>query len=295
MNAAELGFLLLCCDIGDGLPPLTLHRLELLRRRMQTQECSTPDRELDVQAFEALGYKKDFAENLAALFAREEALDTYLALGAQRQCYPLSCVSPGFPPLRTRLGSRCPAVLFYRGNLSLLQTKRIALVGSRKLNEQGKAFAVHIGQLAAEEGYTLVSGNAIGADKTAQKACLACGGSVIAVVSEPLYSQPQPDAHILYLSESGWHQAFTPVRALSRNRLIYALGERSFVAQCAPGTGTRKGCEDALKHGISPVYVHDDGSEAAGALAALGAHPVLSENLQTLACREDAQIGFFLR
>lgn len=293
MTTAELGFLLLCCDIGDGLPPLTLHRLELLRRRMQAQKCSTPDCELDVPAFEALGYKKEFAEKLAALFAREEALGTYLALGAQRQCYPMTCVSDGFPPLRARLGARSPAVLFYRGNLSLLQNRRIALVGSRELNEQGHAFAERIGALAAKEGFTLVSGNARGADRTAQDACLKHGGSVIAVVSEPLYAQPQPDERILYLAESGWHQDFTPARALSRNRLIHALGERSFVAQCAPGSGTRKGAEDALKHGIAPVFVHEDGTKEAAALAALGAIFVSLDGLQSLPCDEDAQSVFF--
>lgn len=293
MTTAELGFLLLCCDIGDGLPPLTLHKLELLRRRMQAQTYGTPDCELDAQAFEALGYKKEFAKKLAALFAREEALNAYLALGAQRQCFPLTCVSEGFPPLRARLGARSPAVLFYRGNLSLLQTKRISLVGSRQLSEQGRAFAERIGQLAAEEGYTLVSGNARGADKAAQDACLKYGGSVIAVVSEPLCAQPQPDARMLYLAESGWHQEFTPARALSRNRLIYALGERAFVAQCVPGSGTRKGAEDALKHGIAPVFVHKDGTKEADALAALGATFVSLGDLQSLSCIEDAQVAFF--
>ena len=293
MTTAELGFLLLCCDIADGLPPLTLHRLELLRRRMQAQECSKPDCELDAQAFEALGYKKEYAAYLSALFAREEALDTYLTLGAQRQCYPLTCVSDGFPPLRARLGTRCPAVLFYRGDLSLLQAKRITLVGSRQLSEQGRAFAERIGQLAAKEGYTLVSGNARGADKTAQDACLAHGGSVISVVSEPLYALPQPDERMLYLAESGWHQEFTPARALSRNRLIHALGERSFVAQCAPGSGTRKGAEDALKHGIAPVFVHKDGTKEAEALASLGAALICLDSLQTLDCSEENQTVFF--
>lgn len=295
MTEAERGFLLLCCEIGDGLQPLSLHQLELMRRRMTAASLSSGDNtQITPQVLQRLGYSEKFACRIAALLDREQALDAYLALGREKGCFPLSCVSEGFPQfLRVRLGRRCPAVLFYRGELSLLQNRLVSLAGSRQLKQPGERFARRIGALAACEGYTLVSGNAKGADKAGQDACLSGGGSVIAVVSEPLSETPMPDNHCLYLSENGWHQPFSAARALSRNRLIYALGEKAYVAQCAPGSGTMQGAEDALKHGISPVFVRDDGSKGTAALIDLGAAPLRDADLSSLSAPAASQTSIF--
>lgn len=295
MTESERGFLLLCCDLGDGMKPLSLHQLELLRRRMTAAKLSAEDSTvITPKVLQSLGYSEKAAMRLSSLLEREKELDAYLALGAEKDCYPLTCVSSAFPQsLRVRLGSRCPAVLFYRGNLSLLQSKRISLTGSRQLKEQGSEFARQVAQLAAAEGYTLISGNAKGADKTAQEVCRMNGGSVIAVVSEPLCEAAVPDDRILYLAESGWHQEFTAERALSRNRLIYALAEKSFVAQCAVGSGTMQGAEDALKHGIATVFVHEDGSAGAAQLAEKGAIPVRCSALEPLCNVQPPQTEIF--
>lgn len=296
MNTAERGFLLLCGDLADGMAPLSLHQLHLLRQRLlgaaQKDDASAS---LTVPFFQSLGYSEKYAVRLAALYDREDTLQQYLELGAQKGCFPLTCVSDGFPQyLREKLGKRCPAVLFYRGDPTLLGGRKIAVVGSRKLKAYGSSFAAKVGELAAREGLTLVSGNAHGADKTAQEACLQNGGSVIAVVSEPLYEQPLSD-RIVYLAESGWHQPFSAERALSRNRLIHALGERSFVAQCAVGSGTWQGSADALKHAVAPVFVCNDGSEGAKGLEKLGAAPVTPEKLNDLSALCPAQTSLFDR
>lgn len=297
MNTAERGFLLLCGDLADGMTPLSLHQLHLLRQRLsgieQEGDASTS---LSVPFFQSLGYSEKYAARLAALYDRETVLQQYLELGAQKGCFPLTCVSDGFPQeLRSRLGKRCPAVLFYRGDPTLLDGRKIAVVGSRKLKAYGSAFAARVGELAAREGLTLVSGNAHGADKTAQEACLQNGGSVIAVVSEPLCEQLPASDRILYLAESGWHQEFSAERALGRNRLIHALGERSFVAQCAVGSGTWQGAANALKHAIAPVFVCNDGSEGAKGLENLGAAPVTPEKLNDLSALCPAQTSLFDR
>lgn len=294
MTTAELGFLLLCCDIGDGLAPMSLHQVSLLRRRM-VNAIPKGDLQADItpQMLRSLGYSEQTAMRLHCLLSREAAVQTYLALGAAHDCHSLTCISNGFPQsLRPRLGRHCPTVLFYKGKLSLLQNPKIAVVGSRQLHESGRQFAEKLGKLAAQEGYTLVSGNAIGADKTAQEACLAHGGSVICVISDALSEQSDADPSVLYLSESGWHQPFSAVRALQRNRLIYALGEKSFVAQCAVQSGTRSGAEEALKQGISTVFVNDDGSAGAALLNSLGASYLKAEACDSIKALTPEQVGF---
>jgi DegV family protein with EDD domain len=57
--------------------------------------------------------------------------------------------------------------------LEILKSPGISLVGSRDLNPINEEFAREAGKQAALQSYTLVSGNARGADKTAQNACLA--------------------------------------------------------------------------------------------------------------------------
>ena len=89
---------------------------------------------------------------------------------------------------------------------------------------------------AAEEGLTLVSGNARGADRTAQEACLAAGGRVISIVADELSKQARR-RNLLYLSEDDFDGAFSTQRALSRNRCIHALGRMVFVAQSDFGHG----------------------------------------------------------
>ena len=44
-------------------------------------------------------------------------------------------------------------------------------------------------------------------------------------------------SRLLYLSEDGYDQSFTALRALSRNRVIHAMGSVSLVAQCAREQG----------------------------------------------------------
>ena len=96
---------------------------------------------------------------------------------------------------------------------------------------------------------------------------------------------------MLFLSEGGWTLPFSATRALSRNRLIHAMGEKTLVAQTGFGSGgTWSGTLDNLRHGWSTVFVHDDGSMGAAALIARGAEPVAA--LTSLRALEPAQARF---
>ena len=88
---------------------------------------------------------------------------------------------------------------------------------------------------------------------------------------------------MLYLSEENYDAQFSAQRALSRNRVIHALGTVTFVAQCDFGTGgTWSGTEKNLKAGWSPVFCFDDGSEASKALEQIGAELINRDALTDL-------------
>ena len=280
MTGPERGFLLLSSHLGDpNRRVLTTAQMRTLADRSWHLE-SAEDRELEVKDVIALGYGADMAQRIVALLSQEEQLDYYLRKAAQQGCVPLTRISGGYPMVvRRRLGLDSPGVLWAKGDLSILEKSRISLVGSRDLCPENRRFAREVGRQAALQGYALVSGNARGADKTAQDACLEAGGQVIAVVADDLRRHEERE-NVLLLSEESYDQAFSSQRALSRNRIIHSLGEKTLVAQCNLEIGgTWDGTVKNLKTGWSPVFVFQDGSEASVRLIQMGAQPVHLEDL----------------
>lgn len=276
MTAAERGLLLLCSRLGDRTAhPLTLTQFYILR--MQLGELVPPDREarLTVQALRDAGIGTALAARMMALLSRESVLELYLSRAARFGIGVVTRLSPYYPDaLEEKLGKLAPPVLYCRGDVRLLSEKCVGVVGSRQLLPKGRDFARKAGTLAAQEGYTLVSGNAQGADRTAQEACLRAGGSVVVFTPQEL-TELAPQERVLYCSEDGFEEPFSAGRALARNRLIHALGEKTLVAQSSlERGGTWHGSAENLKNGWSALYVCEDGSEACGRLCAMGAIPV---------------------
>ena len=273
MRGAERGFLLLSSCLGSPeRKPLTTAQLRTLTDRSWQMEAPIGERELEASDLLALGYGKEMAQRILDLLSEEALLDRYLSRGARAGCQPLTRVSEGYPLiLRKRLGLDSPGVLWCRGDLSLLHRPMIGLVGSRDLQEQNRNFAAEAGRQAALQGYVLVSGNARGADRTAQESCLRHGGQVICVVADELSIHPE-QKNILYISEDGFDAGFSAQRALSRNRVIHALGEKTLVAQSASGMGgTWDGAVKNLRFGWSKVFCFRDGSKASVLLEQMGA------------------------
>ena len=285
MTGPERGFLLLTSQLGNPeRKPLSVAQLRLLATRVEGIRRPNQERELTAADLAQLGYGQEMARRIVELLEEEQLLDRYLRRGEKRDCLPLTRVTPGYPvAVRRRLGLDAPGCLWYKGEASLLTGPKLALVGSRALLGANETFAREVGRQAALQGYTLVSGNAMGADLTAQRACLETGGSVIAVVATEL-EQFRKEDRVLYLAEDGFDLPFSPQRALSRNRVIHSLGEKTFVAQASlEKGGTWDGSVRNLRFGWSPVFCFDDGSEAIQRLGQMGATLIDVEKLQDLA------------
>ena len=284
MRPAERGFLLLGSGLGNPeRRPLTAAQLRTLAQRVRAVGRETGDRDIRRDDLTRIGYSTDAAERILALLAEEDLLDYYLCKGQGNGCVPLTRITEGYPEvLRQRLGLESPACLWAKGDLSILERPRVALVGSREIRPENREFAWEVGRQAALQGYVLVSGNARGSDKIAQTAALRHGGKVISVVADSL-AEKTPQENVLYLSEEDYDQPFSAQRALRRNRVIHALGEVTLVAQCDLGTGgTWSGTTMNLKAGWSPVYCFDDSSDAAVELEQMGAVRIPREGLTGL-------------
>lgn len=274
MRAAERGFLLLSSHLGNpDRKPLTVAQLRKLALVVCDAQREERDRDIKPSDLIVLGYSPEMAYHIVDLLADDEFLDYYLEKGKRADCVPVCRASDDYPLLlRKRLGLDSPGCLWLKGDVSLLKQPAVALVGSRELLEENRVFAAEVGKQAALQGYVLVSGNARGADRTAQENCLAYGGQVISVVADDL-SKQSLCKNILYVSEDGFAESFSAQRALSRNRIIHTLGLKTFVAQSSLKMGgTWDGTVKNLRAGWSDVYCFDDGSETMTILEQMGAN-----------------------
>lgn len=295
MRAGERGFLLLSSHLGDPeRRPLTTAQLRTLADRSWKLDTQAADREMELSDLTELGYGREMAQRILDLLSQQDLLEEYLRSARQKGCYPITRVSEGYPlAIRKRLGLDSPGVLWAKGDLDILSKPKISLVGSRDILPENRGFAREVGRQAALQGYVLVSGNARGADRVAQEACLAAGGQVIVVVADSLAAYIQKE-NVLYLSEDGFDLEFSAQRALSRNRVIHCLGNLVMVAQCSLRTGgTWDGTTRNLRHGWSPVCCYADGSAAMKELEQMGAGMI---GLDALGCFEQIcqiQFSFF--
>jgi predicted Rossmann fold nucleotide-binding protein DprA/Smf involved in DNA uptake len=295
LTGAESGFLLLTSQLGNPeRKPLTTAQLRILSARVRTAEKDETDRDLTVRDVMLLGYGREMAGHILALLEEQELLRRYCIRGEKQGCRPLTWVTEAYPDrLKQKLREETPGCLWYRGDLSLLSQPKVALVGSRDLLETNRYFAQEVGRQAARQGYVLVSGNARGADQVAQTACLQAGGKVMSVVADSLEEKTHKK-NVLYLSEDGYDCAFSAQRAISRNRVIHALTERTFVAQSSLRTGgTWDGASKNLRHGWSAVYCFADGSEAMRLLQQMGAEGIDLAQLQNFETLPRPDPGFF--
>ena len=285
MNPREAGFLLLTSFLGNPQrKPLTVAQFRNLAKRMAVSAApENGQREVEVDDFLALGYNRMEAQRIVALLSETELLQYYLFRGAQNGCDPITRVSYDYPlSVRQALGLDAPASLWAMGDRNLLQGKKIALVGSRTLKESNRNFAYEAGKQAALQGYTLVSGNASGADTIAQDACLEHGGRVISVVADEL-EKCSLRPNVLYLSEDGFDLPFSPGRAHSRNRVIHSLSPVVLVVQSSlQKGGTWSGVTKNLENNWSQVCVFEDGSQAAIQLIQRGAAPITMGSLKDI-------------
>lgn len=294
MTGAQRGFLLLSSHLGDPKRDvLSTAQLRTLALRAGQMEVPEDVRDLTEKDLQNLGYNEIMSRRILRLLSQETLLDEYLSQARWEDCTPVTRNSAEYPDqLKSRLGWEAPGCLWCKGDLELLRRPAISLVGSRNIAMKNQMFASAVGMYAATNGYVLVSGNARGADQTAQESCLRAGGSVISIVADSLNLHPNRE-NMLLVSEEGFDETFTIPRALSRNRCIHAMGQMVFVAQAElKKGGSWHGAADNLRHGWSPVVCLRDGSEASRALERMGAYLIRSSELRDFNLFPEEQLTF---
>lgn len=77
-------------------------------------------------------------------------------------------------------------VLYYQGFWNLVETPSVAVVGARKVSEEGVRRTRKLVKNLVSDGFTIVSGLAEGVDCAAHNAAIEAGGQTIGVIGTPL-------------------------------------------------------------------------------------------------------------
>lgn len=164
-----------------------------------------------------------------------------------------------------------PKELFYGGNLSLLDSVKISIVGSRKPTKYSRLFIEKLSSSLSNSGVCVVSGGAMGIDATAHLGAtsfntisvLPCGVDVrYPAVNKNLLNDIEKNGLLLSQFESG--SSATPWSFVVRNELVVALGEVLVVGEADIDSGTMRSVEFALKMGKEIFVLPQRLGESAG-------------------------------
>ncbi len=193
---------------------------------------------------------------------------------------------PGFPA-ELRADPDPPAILFARGDPTVLDGRRVAIVGTRCCTRYGRDVAYELGCDLAASGVRVVSGLALGIDGAAHRGALAGGSPPVAIVGSGLDVVYPPSHRALWeqvategllLSEAPLGARPEPWRFPVRNRVIAALSEVVVVVESAEKGGSRHTVEAAMARDrpvmAVPGSVRSPVSTYTNGLLADGCHPV---------------------
>lgn len=204
----------------------------------------------------------------------QKTLDVSFAWLAQPARYLITADCPQYPE-QLRAIDCFPAALFVAGNVELLASNQLAVVGSRNLSMYGERWCRLFCEPLAAAGLTITSGMALGIDGIAHRAALAVKGKTVAVLGNGL-GETYPKRHgqlagnILdmggtLVSEFPLGTTPWPSNFPRRNRIISGLSRGVLVVEASERSGSLVTARYALEQGREvfalPGPVGNPGSE----------------------------------
>jgi DNA processing protein len=153
-------------------------------------------------------------------------------------------------------------LLYFQGDWDLVSTPAVAIVGTRKPTDLGRARAAALARHLVKDGFTVVSGLAEGIDTVAHQSAIEAGGRTIAVTGTPLgqvYPKANADLqdriareHLLISQvpvERYDAQNYRTNRFFfpERNKLMSALTKATVIVEAGETSGTLVQAREALR------------------------------------------------
>lgn len=168
---------------------------------------------------------------------------------------------------------KAPPVVWLAGDASLLtRPGRVAVIGTRKPSEAGRALAKEIAHHLFLEGGLAVSGLAEGIDTIVHSETIRIGGRTIAVIGTPperAYPkfneglQEEIAKEHLLLSQFAPGSPVQPSNFVARNRTMALIAQATIIVECADASGTLSQAAETLRLG-RPLFISRMMAERAG-------------------------------
>lgn len=154
-----------------------------------------------------------------------------------------------------------PQQIHYLGTLPEERRPSVAIVGSRRPTRYGREVTEQFARELTRQGVIIISGLALGIDSIAHQACVAVGGTTIAVLGNGL-PRIYPANHTALAGEivakggavvsehlAGDGYRFGSWSFLERNRLVAGLADVVVITEAAERSGTLNTAAHALEQG----------------------------------------------
>lgn len=167
-------------------------------------------------------------------------------------------------PSRLRDATHPIECFYYQGWWDLAASRSVAVVGTRKPSQEGRARARRLARALVRDNFTVVSGLAAGIDRVVHETAIQSGGRTIAVIGTPLsHFYPKANAGLQRdIAENFLVVSQVPViryeshdyrrnRAFfsERNATMSALTEATIIVEAGESSGTLYQARAALEQG----------------------------------------------
>lgn len=244
----------LALSLVPGMGPVTCNKL--------VAHFGSSEKVLSAKSSALAGVASLRQESLAALSVEgrknlEALAQKEIDRAAEKNIAILPCDDPLYPALLKNIHDP-PVVLYVLGTPELLNCRGLGIVGSRAATHYGKDIAGQMAGSLSRQGFTIISGLALGIDTAAHNGALAAGGKTIAVLGCGLDIVYPPGNHNLYkcIASAGAVVSEYPLgtqpdsfRFPARNRIISGLSLGIVVVEAANRSGSLITASHALEQG----------------------------------------------
>lgn len=166
-------------------------------------------------------------------------------------------------PRKLKLLPESPLTLFCQGDIALLNSPNVAIVGSRESNEPANHWAYTTAKELTTEGISIISGGAKGIDYHAHRGALDASGKTICVFGTGLLKDYPPEHKELFeeirkkgliISENLPNFTGGRISLLRRNRITSGLANALISVTSSIGHGSSTQLQCAAKQRI-PLFV----------------------------------------
>ena len=254
MNSSYLKLML-----ASGVGPRTL--LKILTKLQERQETIA-----DFFSHGPTELRREFGlreTSITAISQDDDTANDYLVDLNEKGIHMLAFGQPGYPiKLYHALGNKTPPLLFYWGNLDLLNHCTVGFCGVRDISAQGLNAVTDTATQLARAKVNVISGHARGTDLAAHKAALEVGGETTIVIPEGILSfQMRADLknltdrkRVLIISQFPPRLPWRVHNAMTRNETICGLADALVVIESKLKGGTFAAGKTAMRLKI-PMFV----------------------------------------